>query len=232
MLTSGFDVTQALKDPASRAKLKQASENGINGGFAWIKATGYSSMRITTSRERPVLVGKYLSELAAERKQDPFDLVSDLLTTGKDTIGITLGAIKEADVRLLLVQPWNMIASDGGYADSKSRPQGHPRSTGTFPRVLGHYVRDEKVLTLEDAVRKMTSLPADFVGLRDRGRVQEGQAADLAIFDPATVADKSTWDQPQLMATGIPHVLVNGVFVLRDGKLTGKTPGRYLRADH
>jgi dihydroorotase/N-acyl-D-amino-acid deacylase len=189
-------------------------------------------MRITTSRERPALVGKYLSELAAERKQDPFDLVSELLTTGRDTIGITLGAIKEADVQLLMKQPWNMIASDGGYADSKSRPQGHPRSTGTFPRVLGHYVRDVKLFSLEEAVRRMTSLPADFVGLRDRGRVQEGLAADLAIFDPATVADKSTWEQPQLMAVGVPHVLVNGIFVLRDGKLTGKTPGRYLRAVH
>lgn len=232
LLKPGFDVAVALKDRATRAQLKQASENGINGGFAWIKATGYSSMRITTSRERPALVGKYLSELAAERKQDPFDLVADLLTTGKDTIGITLGAIREADVRLLMVQPWNMIASDGGYADSKSSPQGHPRSTGTFPRVIGHYVRDVKLFSLEEAVRKMTSLPADFVGLRDRGRVQEGLAADLAIFDPATVADQSTWEQPQLMAVGIPHVMVNGTFVLRDGKLTGRTPGRYLRAVH
>jgi len=232
LLRSGFDVLAALRDPATRARLKQASEQGIDGGFAWIKATGYSSMRITTSRERPALVGRYLSELAAERKQDPFDLLSDLLTTGSDTIGITLGAIKEADVRTLLVQPWNMIASDGAYADSRSRPQGHPRSTGTFPRVIGHYARDVKLLPLEEAVRKMTSLPADFVGLRDRGRVQEGLAADLAIFDPATVADRSTWDQPQLMAAGIPHVMVNGVFVLRDGKLTGRTPGRYLRAVH
>lgn len=232
LLRSGFDVVAALRDPATRAQLKQASEQGIDGGFAWIKAVGYSSMRITTSRERPALVGKYLSELAAEKGQDPFDLVSDLLTTGRDTISITLGAIKEADVRALMVQPWNMIASDGGYADSRSRPQGHPRSTGTFPRVIGHYVRDVKLLTLEDAVRKMTSLPADFIGLRDRGRVQEGLAADLAFFDPATVADRSTWDQPQLMATGVPHVMVNGVFVLRDGKLTGRAPGRYLRATH
>ena len=91
--------------------------------------------------------------------------------------------------------------------------------------MIGHYVRDVKLLTLEDAVRKMTSLPADFVGLRDRGRVQEGLAADLAIFDPATVADRSTWDQPQLMAVGIPHVMVNGVWVLRDGKLTGQDAG-------
>src|SRR6185436_14078594 len=125
LLKPGFDLPAALRDANTRAAIKKASESGIDGGFAWIKATGYSSMRITTSRERPALVGKYLSELAAEKKQDPFDLVSDLLTTGRDTIGITLGAIKEADVRTLLVQPWNMIASDGGYADSKSRPQGH-----------------------------------------------------------------------------------------------------------
>jgi N-acyl-D-aspartate/D-glutamate deacylase len=232
MLSGGFDLNAALRDPARRAILKRTSEQGIDGGFAWIKAVGYSSMRITTSRDRPALIGKYISELAAEKKQDPFDLVSELITGGRDTIGITLGAIKEADVRELMVQPWNMIASDGGYADNKSRPQGHPRATGTFPRVIGHYVRDVKLLTLEEAVRKITSLPADFVGLRDRGRVEEGLAADLAIFDPATVADKSTWEQPQLMAVGIPHVMVNGVFVLRDGKLTGRTPGRYLRAVH
>src|SRR4029078_8434883 len=103
-------------------------------------------------------------------------------TTGRDTIGITLGAIKEADVRTLLVQPWNMIASDGGSADSKSRPQGHPRSTGTFPRVIGHYVRDVKLLTLEDAVRKMTSLPADFIGLHDLGRFQAALAVTRAMF--------------------------------------------------
>ena len=226
----GFDLKAALKDPAIRSRLKEASENGIDGGFAWLKATGYTAMRITTSPERPELVGKYLSELADAKKIDRFDLVADLILASTKPIGITLGAIKEKDLRDLLVQPWNMIASDGGYADSKSDAMGHPRSTGTFPRVLGHYVRETRVLTLEDAVRKMTSLPADWIGLRDRGRVAEGQAADLVIFDPRTIADRSTWEQPARMPVGVRDVFVGGVAVLRDGELTGKSPGRYLRA--
>ena len=227
---SGFDLKAVLRDPAVRARIKEASENGVEGGFAWLKATGYSSMRITTSPEQPALVGTYLSELATTRKVDPFDLVADLIIGSTQRIGITLGAIKEDDVRLLMVQPWNMIASDGGYADSKAEAQGHPRSTGTFPRVLGHYVREVKLLSLEEAVRKMTSLPADWSGLRDRGRIFEGQAADLVIFDPRTIADRSTWSEPGKMAVGVRDVLVNGVLVLEKGELTGKAPGRYLRA--
>ncbi len=227
---SGFDLKAALRDPAIRARLKDASENGVDGGFAWLKATGYSSMRITTSPEQPALVGQYLSTLAETRKVDPFDLVADLLVGSAQPIGITLGAIKEEDVRLLMVQPWNMIASDGGYADSKTDAMGHPRSTGTFPRVLGHYVRDVKLLTLEEAVRKITSLPADWSGLRDRGRIAEGQAADLVIFDAKAIADRSTWTEPSKMAVGVRELLVNGVLVLEAGELTGKAPGRYLRA--
>lgn len=227
---AGFDLKAALRDPALRARIKESSEHGVDGGFAWLKATGYTSMRITTSPETPALVGKYLSELADARKIGRFDLVAELILAGTKPIGITLGAIKEQDVRDLLVQPWNMIASDGGYADGKTDEMGHPRSTGTFPRVLGHYVREVKLLTLEEAVRKMTSLPADWIGLRDRGRVAEGQAADLVIFDPRTIADRSTWDKPSAMAVGVRDVLVNGALVLRNGALTGQSPGRYLRA--
>jgi len=227
---SGFDLRAALRDPAIRARIKEASENGVDGGFAWLKATGYSSMRVTTSPEQPALVGKYLSELATARRADPFDLVADLILGSTQPIGITLGAIKEGDVRLLMIQPWNMIASDGGYADSKTDAMGHPRSTGTFPRVLGHYVREVKLFSLEEAVRKMTSLPADWSGLRDRGRIFEGQAADLVIFDPKTIADRSTWSEPSKMAVGVRDVLVNGVLVLEGSALTGKAPGRYLRA--
>lgn len=227
---AGFDLKAALRDPTTRAQLKVTSEEGIDGGFAWLKATGYSSMRITTSPERPELVGQYLSELARTRGLDPFDLVSELIIGSTQPIGITLGAIREEDVRALLVQPWNMIASDGGYADARSESMGHPRSTGTFPRVLGYYVREQRVLDLEEAVRKMTSFPADWLGLRDRGRIFEGQAADLVVFDPATIADRSTWTQPGRMAVGVRHVLVNGALVLRDGEMTGAAPGRYLRA--
>jgi N-acyl-D-aspartate/D-glutamate deacylase len=187
-------------------------------------------MRVTTSPEDPSLVGKYLSDLADARKVGRFDLVADLLINSAKPIGITLGAVKEQDLRDLLVQPWNMIASDGGYADAATDDMGHPRSTGTFPRVLGHYARDVKLLSLEEAVRKMTSLPADWIGLHDRGRVAEGLAADLVIFDPRTIADRSTWEKPSAMAVGVRDVIVNGEFVLRDGKLTGTSSGRYLRA--
>ena len=226
---AGFALATALRDPAIRARLKVTSEQGIDGGFAWLKATGYSAMRITTSPENPALVGKYLSELASERRQDPFDLVAELIVGATQPIGVTLGAIKEEDVQALMVQPWNMIASDGGYADAKTESMGHPRSTGTFPRVLGHYVRDVGLFPLEEAVRKMTSLPADWIGLHDRGRVAEGQAADLTVFDPRTIADRSTWSDPGKLAVGVRDVLVNGQAVLRNGELTGAAPGRYLR---
>ena len=219
----------ALGDPDTRALLKEASENGINGGFAWLKATSYTSMRITSSSDYPELVGVYLSEIAEMRGQDPFDAVADLIIGASRPVNLTLGAIKEHDVRRLLVQPWNMTASDGGYADGSESPAGHPRSAGTFPRLLGHYVRDEGVLSLEEAVRKITSLPADFHGISDRGRLAQGMRADVAIFDPATIIDRSDWDHPQRFSEGVIHVLVNGVRVLRDGEMTGEAPGEVVK---
>ena len=223
------EVRAALADAASRARLKEASENGVDGGFAWLKATGYTSMRITSSEDYPELVGAYISEIAEQRGQEPFDAVADLIIGSSRPVNLTLGAIKEHDVRRLMVQPWNMIASDGGYADGSDAPTGHPRSAGTFPRLLGHYVREEGVLTLEEAVRKITSLPADFHGITDRGRLAPGMRADVAVFDPATVIDQSDWDHPQRFAEGVIHVLVNGVPVLRDGEMTGEAPGEVVK---
>ena len=216
-----------LVDPSRRTQLKEASENGIDGGFAWLKATGYSSMRIVSSTDYPELVGVYLSELP-EEGQDPFDAVMDLIAGASASVNITLGAITEEDVRTLMIQPWNMIASDGAYADGSEAGRGHPRGAGTFARFLGHYVREEGVLSLEEAIRKITSLPADFLGLMDRGRIEEGYAADLSIFNAEMIIDRSDWDYPQRFAEGIVHVLVNGIPVLRDGSLTGQTPGVFL----
>jgi N-acyl-D-aspartate/D-glutamate deacylase len=222
-----FDLRAALRNRASRASLRKASEEGIDGGFAWLKATGYSHMRIVSAPD-PKLVGRYLSELAAEQGKEGFDLVSELILGSDAPIGITLGAIAEEDLRRLLVQPWNMIASDGGYP-AGDPAEGHPRSAGTFPRVLGHYVRDLGLLSLEEAVRKMTSLPASNLALADRGRLAEGLAADIVVFDPKTIADRSTWDDPHRFSEGVSHVLVNGKLALRDGKLTGAARGRWLR---
>lgn len=221
----------ALGDPASRARLREASENGVDGGFAWLRATGYTSMRITSSSDYPELVGVYLSEIAEQRGQDPFDAVAELIIGSSQPVNLTLGAIKEHDVRRLLVQPWNMPASDGGFADGSDSPTGHPRSAGTFPRLIGHYARDEGVLSLEEAVRKVTSLPAGFHGIADRGRLVAGARADVAIFDPATIIDRSDWDHPQRFADGMIHVLVNGVPVLRDGAMTGEAPGEVVRRE-
>ena len=128
------------------------------------------------------------------------------------------------------VRPYRGIYDSNLRADSRSEAPGHPRSTGTFPRVLGHYVREVKLLSLQHAVRKMTSLPADWIGLHDRGRIFEGQAADLVIFDSATIADRSTWSEPGRLAIGVRDLMVNGVLVLRNGEMTGAAPGRYLRA--
>jgi N-acyl-D-aspartate/D-glutamate deacylase/CubicO group peptidase (beta-lactamase class C family) len=230
LLGGDFRLKAALADRSKRALLRHASENGLEDGFAWLKATGYSSMRVVRSTEFPELVGKYLSELADEGDFEPFDLVAEILMDAKKPILITLGAIKEADVRQLLVQPWNMIASDGMYVDSTVRGSlGHPRSTGTFPRVLGHYVRDLNLLSLEEAIRKMTSLPANFLNLNGRGRIQEGFAADIVVFNPDTICDTSTWMTPNSLSVGIRDLLVNGVPVLRGGELTGDASGRLLR---
>jgi len=225
---AGFDLKAALRDNATRRALQKTSEEGIDGGFAWLKATGYSHMRITSASGSPELVGRYLSELAEERGKAGFNLVADLILESQAPIGITLGAIAEEDVRSLLVQPWNMVASDGGYP-AGDPAEGHPRSAGTFPRVLGHYVRELGLLSLEEAIRKMTSLPASNLGLDDRGRLAEGMAADITVFDPSTIADRSTWEDPHRFSEGVAHVLVNGEFVLKGGELTGETPGRLLR---
>ena len=217
-----------LADQDKRARIKQTSENGENGGFAWLNATGYTSMRITNSKDFPELVGKYLSEIAAERKISGFDLVCELIINGKERTAITLGGINEIDVQTLLLQPWNMIVSDGTYVKHSTESGGHPRSTGTFPRVLGHYVRELKLLTLEEAIRKMTSLPADIIGFKNRGRIQDGLPADIVIFNPNTIIDNSTFEQPNLFASGVIYVFVNGIPVLQNEEMTGSAPGKYL----
>lgn len=221
-------VKVVLADPNRRVLIKETSEQGENGGFAWLKATGYSSMRITNSTDYPELVGKYLSQIAAEKNMSGFDLVCELIINSKERVSVTLGGINENDVQTLLKQPWNMVASDGLYTEHSTESGGHPRNTGTFPRVLGHYVRELKVLSLEEAIRKMTSFPADVIGFKNRGRIQNGLPADITIFNPETIIDNSTFEKPNLYASGVVHVFVNGVPVLQNEEMTGNAPGKYL----
>ncbi|MEX1147845.1 MAG: amidohydrolase family protein, partial [Sphingomonadales bacterium] len=223
-IRDGLDAAEDL------SAIRHATEQGIDGGFSWVKAVGYGSMRIVDAPDAPDLVGENLELLAAARGIEPFDLLISLIQGHDAAIMITLGAIEEREVQELMVQPWNMIASDGAHVtlDGRSRAR-HPRSTGSFARVLGHYVRDLELLTLPEAIRKMSSFPADHLGLHDRGRIAVGKVADIAVFNPATVRDRSTWTEPHDFAEGVRHVLVNGVVAVSDGRVTGELAGTYVK---
>jgi N-acyl-D-aspartate/D-glutamate deacylase len=143
-------------------------------------------------------------------------------------------SISEDDVQTALRQPWISIGSDGGSPTPQNRAENvaiHPRATGTFPRVLGHYAREQKLFSIEEAVRRMTSQAAARANLRDRGLLRGGMIADLVVFDPETVIDKSTFEEPHQDAVGVTDVVVNGVPVLRGGAMTGKLPGRAIRGE-
>jgi N-acyl-D-amino-acid deacylase len=181
---------------------------------------GASRLTISRCEKRPDFDGRDMEDIAKTEKISPEELLLRIVEMGgANVIGHSMDQL---DVREFLRQPWVMIASDG-------RPGGsHPRGAGTFPRVLGKYVREESVLTLPEAIRKMTSLPAARLKLSDRGLVREGYAADLVLFDPEAVADKSTFTDPKALSVGIRMVLVNGQEVWDGAKATGARPGRVL----
>lgn len=222
-------IREQLQDESRRDELKGYAENGLNGGFTWIKMAGYGSMRILVSEEDRELEDRNIQLLAQERGIDPFDLVVDLILDYEKPLLVTFGSIEEEDVQELLVQPWNMVASDGFHVGPEQKDSsGHPRSTGSFTRVLGHYSRDLGLLSLESAVHKMTALPADHLGLVGRGRIEVGSVADIVVFDADNVIDRSTWSDPNAYSTGIEYVLVNGLVALANGEVTGTAAGRFL----
>ena len=159
----------------------------------------------------------------AEKGVEPFQMIVDIITEDPDTI-ITLGACLEDDVRYIMTRPWTIISSDGATGGS----MGHPRSYGTFARVLGRYVREWKVLPLEEAVHKMSGKTARYFRLENRGEINVDYYADIAVFDPDRIIDQSDWGHPDIMAEGVIHVLVNGDFALRNEKMTGKLNGRMI----
>lgn len=178
------------------------------------------------------LVGRSIQEIADERGAHPVDTMLDIIVQERNRVGVVIESMCEEDVRGVLAHPLGCVATDGiGVAPrgpfSAWRP--HPRSYGTYPRFLGRYVRDECLVSLEEAVRKCTSLPAARVGLRDRGQVRPGLAADIVVFDAERVSDRATYAEPHQYPDGISHVLVNGEVVVEDGRHTGARPGAVLR---
>jgi N-acyl-D-amino-acid deacylase len=182
---------------------------------------GGQNIQITRLPRFPEYVGKRLSEVA--KAEGITEVEAYIRMVADDEAGVIGHTMSEADMRTFYRQPWTMVASDGGVNVA------HPRGAGTFPRVLGRFVREEKWLTLPDAIRKMTSLPAARIGLKDRGLVRVGMKADLVIFDPATVLDLSTFEQPRLRARGIHSVFVNGMPVWTGDRPDGNRPGRVLQ---
>jgi N-acyl-D-aspartate/D-glutamate deacylase len=200
----------------------------------WYGAGGAGGILLTSvlSKDLKKYEGMTLTEIAKAMGRDPRDAVMDLVVADEGNSSCVTSIMSEEDVRFALRHPLVSIdtdsgamAEDGPLSDTRS----HPRAWGTFARILGKYVRDEKVLTLEEAIRKMTSRPADRVGLADRGILRPGMKADLVVFDPATIADKATFEEPRHSSVGVEAVLVNGRAVIADGKITSERPGRALR---
>jgi N-acyl-D-aspartate/D-glutamate deacylase len=216
------------KDPAMREKLKKdpdfiawAEEHG------WWQGVVMARARTATNKEYEGMSVAQIAKIKGDK--DPADTFIDLMAADGGGISGVFHNQGEDNVRLVLKQPWVAPASDGSAINLQEPGVPHPRNYGTDVRVLAKYVRDEHLLTLEDAVRKMTSLPAQILGLKDRGQIREGFAADIAVFDPKTVQDNATYEKPKQYATGVPYVLVNGVVVIDKGEHTGAKPGKALR---
>jgi N-acyl-D-aspartate/D-glutamate deacylase len=221
-----------IRDLACRARLRYDLLEGMAKAGVSMRFYRWDLTRVSESPTRPDYAGLTLAEIGAREGRAPVDALLDLLLADGGRTGGIYFHIDEGDVRAIMRDPSIGVGSDGLYTGRPGRPargRPHPRHFGTFPRVLGRYVRDEGVLTLPEAVRKMTSLSADVLGLADRGRIQPGAAADLVVLDPATVADRATFDEPSRSPLGIGAVVVNGVPVMLDGEPTGATPGRVLR---
>jgi len=236
-LEGGVDKTmERLKDPQLRARIKHDIDNGVPGWNSnYVRQSGgWQGIVIgaTRTEKNASLPGKNLEEIGRIREKDPADAFFDLLLDEHGQVMCMPFMMNEKDVQTALRQPWVDIASDGSSLSTEgllSAGHPHPRNFGTFPRVLGHYVRDEKILTLEDGVRRMTSLAAQRLGLKDRGLLREGYWADVVVFDPNRISDKATFAEPKQYPEGINYVLVNGRVVIDGGKHTGERPGVALR---
>ena len=177
------------------------------------------------------IVGKRLSQIAAERHKDDWDTLFSVLIENDGRVGAIFHMMSEDDVRTAMRYPWVSVGTD---SDARRRDgplgagQPHPRTYGTFPRILGRYVRDEHVLSLPEAIRKMTSLAASQMKIADRGAIKEGNFADVVIFDPKTVIDTATFEKPQQYPVGVETVIVNGVVTVDAGRHTGAHAGRAL----
>jgi N-acyl-D-amino-acid deacylase len=227
-------LVERLKDPATRARIrKDMLTPSRDWDNEWQEIPGPEAIMIGAVQNPKLLPleGKRLSEIAKLWNKDPIEALCDFLIEDPST-GVAVFGMSQPDVTLALQQPWVAVDNDS----EATSPEGilgqahpHPRAYGTFPRVLSKYVREEKVLSLEDAIRKFSALPAQRMRLTDRGVLKAGMWADVVVFDPATVRDRATFDNPNQLSEGMDYVLVNGVPVIEQGKMSNALPGKVLR---
>jgi N-acyl-D-amino-acid deacylase len=224
-----------LKDPATRARIRaDLLKPSAEWDNEWQEVSSPEGIMITLV-QNPQLVqfqGKRLTDVAKAWNKDPMDALFDILIADNAYTYCAVFGMSEPDVRLGLQQPWVSFDNDSGGASPEGvlgQDHPHPRAYGTFPRILRKYVREEKLLTLPDAIRKMSALPAQRMRLVDRGVLKEGMWADVVVFDPETIRDLATFEEPNQLSQGMEYVLVNGVPVIDGGKMTGKLPGKVLR---
>src|SRR6266567_3501253 len=223
-----------LRDPATREKIKAQVQTPSDEWENMYLAAGSPEHILLSefkSQKLKPLTGKTLAEVAKMRGKDSIDTAMDLIAEDGSRIGTIYFMISEENIKKELAKPWISFGSD----EASQAPEGvflksnpHPRAYGNFARVLGKYVRDEKVLPMSDAIHRLSGLPATNLGLDHRGFIKEGMFADVVVFDPATIADRATFEKPHQYAVGVKHVFVNGVQVLKDGEHTGAKPGRAL----
>ncbi len=228
-------LIERLKDPATRARIrKDMLSKDASWDNEWQEIPGPEAILIAVVQNPELLPlqGKRLSEVADLWKEDAIDALCDILIKDRAFTEVAVFGMSEPDVELALKQPWVALDNDS----QGTAPEGllgqehpHPRAYGTFPRILRKYVREEHALTLQEAIRKFTALPAQRMRFTDRGVLKEGMWADVVIFDPTTVRDVATFEQPNQLSVGMDYVLVNGVPVIASGKMTGALPGKVLR---
>ena len=220
--------SEKLKDPAVRRKIREEIESDeLSSWENLIRGAGFENIIISASPRNGDFIGKSIAEIAKMTAKDPFDVYFDLVIEEQMEAAMVIFMMDDGDIERILKAPDTMIGSDGvpGFGSAKI----HPRMTGTFPRILGHYVRERGVITIQEAIRKMTSLPAQTFGLYTKGILRQGMDADLVIFDPDAIIDKSTYEDPLQPPEGIRWVIVNGKIAVEEGKITGATSGKVLR---
>lgn len=219
-------LRERLNDPEHRSQIMKELEEGSQGWSSYAQLAGWDKILITYCKARRDVEGKSIAEISKERSISPAQVVIDLLLESEEAVSMVVFHISEDDVRRVISHRCSTVCTDGLLIGNP-----HPRAYGSFPRVLRRYAIEERLLKIEDAIRKMTSLPASIFGLKDRGAVKEGAYADLVIFDPQRIRDTATYESPKQLAEGIRCVIVNGQVVFDRGRFTGALPGKPLRKD-